>query len=111
MARITSSIASRSSTGWTLRSTVTPGASSAAAICFRPAFLVAPETRTVPDSGPPARTTKASIACQLATLVVRRSPLNERGDRFLHVVGAQAHGLPLGLDPQAVARRETPGGV
>ena len=37
-----------------MRRVVTPGASSAAAICFRPAFFVAPETRTDPESGPRA---------------------------------------------------------
>src|SRR3954468_4270168 len=61
MARNTSIITSRSATGSTLRSVVTPGASSAAAICLVPAFFVAPETRTVPCSGPSARTTKESL--------------------------------------------------
>src|SRR5690348_5830405 len=61
MARSTSIMTSRSATGSTLRSVVTPGASSAAAICLVPAFLVAPETRTVPRSGPPPRTTKESV--------------------------------------------------
>src|SRR5690242_19029589 len=61
IARRTSIITSRSATGSTLRSVVTPGASNAAAICLVPAFLVAPETRTVPRSGPPARTTKESV--------------------------------------------------
>src|SRR3954465_13546851 len=64
MARNTSITASRSATGSTLRNVVTPGASNAAAICFVPAFFVAPETRTVPCSGPPARTTKESVTAR-----------------------------------------------
>jgi hypothetical protein len=41
-----------------LRRRVVPGARSAADICLRPEFFVAPDTATVPDSGPDARTTK-----------------------------------------------------
>src|SRR5262245_63771768 len=82
MARSTSIITSRSATGSTLRNVVTPGASNAAAICFVPAFLVAPETRTVPRSDPPARTTKESVTArsfheaqgQLVFHVGRRDP-------------------------------------
>ncbi len=48
---------SRSATGVMLRSVVTPGASSAAAICLQPAFLVMPDTRTVPVRAAPGRTT------------------------------------------------------
>ena len=40
---------------------VTPGASNAAAICLVPAFFVAPDTRTVPCSGRPERTTNESL--------------------------------------------------
>ena len=60
IARNTSIITSRSATGSTLAMVVRPGASSAAAICLVPEFLVAPDTRTVPCSGAPARTTKES---------------------------------------------------
>ncbi len=48
---------SRSTTGVMLWSTVAPGASNAAAICFRPAFFVIPDARTVPERGAPGRTT------------------------------------------------------
>src|SRR5262249_58600631 len=74
------------------------------------AFLRAAATATVPDSAPSARTMNASISRPLSTLVARRPPLDEGGDRFLHVVRPQAHGLPLGLDPQPVAGRDGTGG-
>src|SRR5713101_2392894 len=61
IARSTSIITSRSATGYRLWSVLTPGARSAAAICLVPEFLVAPETRAVPCSGAPARTTKQSF--------------------------------------------------
>ena len=57
----TSIITSRSATGGRLRTTVTPGASKAAASCFSPEFFVAPETLIVPESGGPGRTATASI--------------------------------------------------
>ena len=60
-ARRTSSMTSRSRTRERLRTWVTPDASSAAASCFNPEFFVAPETRMVPDNGPPGRTRTASI--------------------------------------------------
>ena len=51
-------ITSRSATGGMFAIVVTPGASSAAAICFEPEFFVAPGTRTEPSSRGPGRTRK-----------------------------------------------------
>ena len=51
-------ITSRSATGGMFAMVVRPGASSAAAICFNPAFFVAPGTRTDPSSRGPGRTRK-----------------------------------------------------
>ena len=56
IASSSSTMTSRSATGVMLRSVVTPGASSAAAICLQPAFFVIPETRMVPARGAPGRT-------------------------------------------------------
>ena len=44
-----------------LLSTVSPRVNKAAAICLVPEFLAAPETRTVPSSGGPGRTTMRSV--------------------------------------------------
>ena len=77
-ARSRSIITSRSRTGGMLRSVVTPGASSAAAICFTPEFLVAPDGCTRPSSGPLARTRKRVTAKRLLTRVVGLALLHER---------------------------------
>ncbi len=60
MARITSIITVASRTGGMLWKTETPGARMAAASCFSPEFLVAPETLISPSRGPPGRTRKYS---------------------------------------------------
>ncbi len=60
-ARSTAIITSRSATGGRLRTTVTPGASKAAASCLSPEFFVAPEILIVPESGFPGRMATASI--------------------------------------------------
>ena len=111
MARSTSIITSRSATGSRLRSVVTPGASSAAAICLVPAFFVAPAMRTEPCSGRPARTTKESVIAvaghsdEAQREVVlelgraRHPPHRDRGDDPGDRALAQRH------DGEAVAQR------
>ena len=97
-----------------LRNVVTPGASSAAAICFTPEFFVAPATSTRPSSGPLARTRKRVMVTILGARRGQRSSstrgplLDERGDRLAHVVGAQADALLLGFDH--AARRQPAAG-
>ena len=102
-----SSITSRSATGWHVAQQVTPGASSAAAICFSPAFLVAPETcddaveRTVgPDAGtrPSATDCYGAGSSAVAARRTRRSPPACRP--------TEAHRLALGLDAQPLATSE-----
>src|SRR5262245_23189113 len=88
-----------------LRSVVTPGARSAAAICFSPAFFVAPEGCTRPESGPLARTRNRVTAKRLPTGVLRIALLDERRDRLAHVVRPQCDGLRLGFHDQAVCNR------
>ncbi len=51
-----------------------PGASSAAASCLQPAFLVAPETLTVPASGPPGRTRTACMTRRLPFAIGSQRP-------------------------------------
>ena len=109
MARSTSIITSRSATGSRLRNVVTPGASSAAAICLVPAFLVAPAMRTEPCSGQPARTTRESVIAPslreaqrevvLELGRARHPPDRDRGDDPGDRALAQRH------DGEAVAQR------
>ena len=58
---------------------VTPGASSAAAICLVPAFLVAPAMRTEPCSGRPARTTRESVIAARSLREAQREVVLELG--------------------------------
>ena len=102
-ARSSSAITSRSRTAGMLRSVVTPGASSAAAICFVPAFFDAPEISTRPWSGPLG----AHAERRHDALVAAVGPLlDERGDRLAHVVGPQADGLLLGFDDEPLGDRQ-----
>ena len=107
IARSTSIITSRSATGSTLRSVVTPGASNAAAICLVPAFLVAPETRTVPCSGPPARTTKESLIALAHSAKLSGSSSSTSGAATRHTgMGVTMPGIwrsPSGDDGERVA--------
>src|SRR5258705_13147212 len=59
-ARSTAIITSRSATGGRVRTTVTPGASKAAASCFSPEFLGAPEILIAPEGGGPGPKATAS---------------------------------------------------